>query len=225
MRILVVEDEVQLAETLADILKKQKYLVDVAYDGERGLENSMSGIYDAIVLDVMLPKVSGFNVVRRLRLEGDATPVLLLTARRSVEDKVTGLDCGADYYLTKPFSTDELLACIRSLTRRRGDTVSDELQFGDAILDIRSNMLSCGNKSVLLSSHEFAIMRILMANSRAIIPKETLLTRVWGYESDATENHVEVFVTFLRKKLTHIGSDVKISAVRRVGYRLEVKVC
>ena len=223
MRLLVVEDEQRLADTLADILQNQKYLVDVCYDGESGLDNAMSGIYDAIIMDVMMPKMNGFDVVRSMRRQGNATPVLMLTARTETMDKVTGLDCGADYYLTKPFEIEELLACIRALRRRQGEVVSEELRFGSVVLNLNTCTLQCEQRSVRLSAKEFELMRILMSNRENIVPKETLLLKVWGYESDAEDNLVEVYISFLRKKLDFIKADVRIDVVRRVGYHLEVK--
>ena len=223
MRLLVVEDEQRLADTLADILQNQKYLVDVCYDGESGLDNAMSGIYDAIIMDVMMPKMNGFDVVRSMRRQGNATPVLMLTARTETMDKVTGLDCGADYYLTKPFEIEELLACIRALLRRQGEVVSEELRFGSVVLNLNTCTLQCEQRSVRLSAKEFELMRILMSNRENIVPKETLLLKVWGYESDAEDNLVEVYISFLRKKLDFIKADVRIDVVRRGGYHLEVK--
>lgn len=221
MRILVVEDEKRLADTLADILTEQKYLVDISYDGESGLDNAMSGIYDAIIMDVMMPKMNGFEVVRSMRKEGNFTPVLMLTAKVETIDKVTGLDCGADYYLTKPFEIEELLACVRAILRRKGEVMSDELSFGDIKLNLMSCTMECCGRSVRLSSREFEMMRLLMTNGENIIPKETLLLKVWGYESEAEDNHVEVYISFLRKKLAHIKSRVTIEAIRKMGYHLE----
>lgn len=223
MRLLVVEDERRLADTLADILQEQSYLVDVCYDGESGLDNALSGIYDGIILDVMLPKRDGFSLVRELRRQGVATPVLLLTARSDTSDKVTGLDCGADYYLTKPFETQELLACLRALLRRQAEVVSEELTYGDVVLNISTCSLNCGSRSIRLSAKELELMRLLMSNKEQLISKENLLLKVWGYESEADDNLVEVYISFLRKKLDFIKSKVRISVVRRVGYHLEVK--
>ena len=223
MRLLVVEDERRLADTLADILQSQKYLVDVCYDGESGLDNAMSGIYDAIIMDVMMPKMNGFDVVRSMRSQGNATPVLMLTARTETMDKVTGLDCGADYYLTKPFEIDELLACLRALLRRQGEVVSEELRFGSVVLNLSTCTLQCEQKSTRLSAKEFELMRILMTNKENIVPKESLLLKVWGYESEAEDNLVEVYISFLRKKLEFIKADIRIDVVRRIGYHLEVK--
>lgn len=220
MRILIVEDEKRLADTLADILNGQKYLTDISYDGEAGLDNALSAIYDAIILDVMLPKLNGFEVVKRLRREGVSTPVLMLTAKTEVADRVTGLDSGADYYLTKPFATEELLACVRSLLRRQGEVLPDEIGYGDLILNLSACTLRCAERSVRLSSKEFEIMRLLMVNQGNIISKESLLLKAWGYESEAEDNHVEVYISFLRKKLAHIQAGVTIAAVRKVGYHL-----
>ena len=223
MRLLVVEDERRLADTLADILQDNKYLVDVCYDGESGLDNAMSGIYDAIIMDIMMPKMNGFDVVRAMRREGNGTPVLLLTARTDVSDKVTGLDCGADYYLTKPFEMEELLACIRALLRRQGEVLSEELGFGNVTLNLSTCTLQCEQRSTRLSAKEFELMRVLMMNRENIVSKETLLLKVWGYESDAEDNMVEVYISFLRKKLDFIKANVRINVVRRVGYHLEVQ--
>jgi DNA-binding response OmpR family regulator len=221
MRILVVEDEERLADTLSDILTEQNYTVDISYDGEDGADNAMSGIYDAVIMDVMLPKLNGFDAVKKLRQSGNSTPVLILTAKNEITDKVTGLDCGADYYLTKPFERDELLACIRSLLRRQSEFIQEKLSFADISLDLKTCILECGDRHIRLSSKEFEIMRIFMINKESIVSKESIITKVWGFESDAEDNHVEVYVSFLRKKLTHIKSAVKIEALRGIGYHLE----
>ena len=222
MRILIVEDEVRLASTLQDLLEMNSYTADVCHDGETGLDNALSGIYDVILLDVMLPKLDGFTVLRRLRGAGNSTPVLMLTARSEVSDKVEGLDCGADYYLTKPFEPRELLACIRALTRRQPELLNtDLLKYGDLSLDKSAFSLSCGDRSVRLSRREFDMMELLMRNRSQVITKETLLLKIWGYESDAEDNNVEVYISFLRKKLDHLRSRVKIKTTRGLGYSLE----
>ncbi|HBQ87444.1 MAG TPA: DNA-binding response regulator [Syntrophomonas sp.] len=223
MRILVVEDEIRLAETLAQILKQSKYNVDVAHDGEAGYDCAMSGIYDVIVLDVMLPEMNGFEVVREMRRQKNYTPVILLTARSEVPDKVKGLDCGADDYLTKPFANDELIARIRALSRRKGEIIMDELVLDDLQLNLANNTLQCDDKTIQLGLKEFEIMRILLSNPNLIVPKEDLLLKVWGTESDAEDNNVEVYISFLRKKLAYLNSRVNICTIRKVGYRLEVK--
>ena len=223
MRVLVVEDEVRLADTLQDLLGMNGYSVDVCHDGEAGLDNALTSIYDVILLDVMLPKLDGFTVLRRLRAEGNTTPVLMLTARSDLSDRVRGLDSGADYYLTKPFEPKELLACIRALTRRGPELrPTDTLEFGDLRLEKDSFTLTCGERSVRLSRKEFDIMELLMLNRSMVITKETLLLKVWGYESDAEDNNVEVYISFLRKKLDHLRSQVRIRTIRMVGYCLEM---
>ena len=222
MRVLIVEDEVRLASSLQDLLELNGYTADISHDGESGLDNALSGIYDVILLDVMLPKMDGFTVLRHLRGEGSATPVLMLTARDQVSDKVTGLDCGADYYLTKPFEPQELLACIRALTRRQPELRStDLLEYGDLKLEKSSFALSCGERSVRLSRKEFDMMELLMLNREIVLTKENLLLKIWGYESDAEDNNVEVYISFLRKKLDHLHSRVRIKTIRMVGYCLE----
>ncbi len=221
MRVLIVEDEVRLAATLQDLLEINGYTADVCHDGESGLDNALSGIYDVILLDVMLPKMDGFTLLRHLRGANNATPVLMLTARDQVGDRVEGLDCGADYYLTKPFEPQELLACIRALTRRQPELhSSDVLSFGDLKLDKSTFALNCQERSVRLSRKEFDMMELLMRNRDMVITKETLLLKLWGYESDAEDNNVEVYISFLRKKLEHLHSQVKIKTIRMVGYCL-----
>ena len=225
MRILVMEDEVRLASTLKDLLEMNGYAADVCHDGESGLDNALSGIYDVMILDVMLPRLDGFTVLRRLRASGNATPVLMLTARSEVTDRIEGLDCGADYYLTKPFEPRELLACIRALTRRQPELRNtDRLEYGDLTLDKRAFTLSCGSRNVRLSRKEFDMMELLMLNRNVVLTKESLLVKIWGYESDAEDNNVEVYISFLRKKLDHLHSRVKIRTIRMVGYLLELPV-
>ena len=223
MRVLIIEDEVRLASTLQDLLDMNGYTADVCHDGESGLDNALSGIYDVVLLDVMLPKMDGFTVLRNLRSAGNAVPVLILTARSELSDRVEGLDCGADYYLTKPFEPKELLACIRALTRRQPELrSSDTVEFGDLKLDKSAFTLSCGNRQLRLSRKEFDMMDLLMRNRDMVLTKETMLLKIWGYESDAEDNNVEVYVSFLRKKLDHLRSKVKIKTIRMVGYCLEV---
>ena len=222
MRVLIVEDEVRLASTLQDLLDMNGYTADVCHDGESGLDNALSGIYDVVLLDVMLPKMDGFTVLRNLRSAGSSVPVLMLTARSELGDRVEGLDCGADYYLTKPFEPKELLACIRALTRRQPELrSSDAAEFGDLKLDKNAFTLSCGDRQLRLSRKEFDMMELLMRNRDMVLTKETLLLKIWGYESDAEDNNVEVYVSFLRKKLDHLHSKVKIKTIRMVGYCLE----
>ena len=221
MKILIVEDEVLLANSLKTLLEKKGFTVEVAYDGETGKDYAETGVYDLLILDVMMPKLNGYDLARQVRAERCATPILMLTAKGELEDRIEGLNAGADYYLTKPFDTRELLACINALLRRQGDQV-DELRFGNTALDLASGMLVCGAERVRLSAKEFDIMRFLLQSKGNNLSKEVLLARVWGFDSNAVENHVEVYVGFLRKKLASIGSNVHIEAVRRLGYHLEV---
>ena len=224
MRILVVEDEARLAQTLAELLHRQGYTADISGDGLSGLDNAASDIYDLVVLDAMLPGMDGFTLLQRLRQEGHTVPVLMLTARSGVEDKVRGLDSGADYYLTKPFEPRELLACVRALIRRQPElrTGTEGLTCADLRLDRSTFSLSCGERSVRLSRKEFDMMELLMLNQKQVLTKETLLLKIWGYESDAEDNNVEVYISFLRRKLEHLHSAVKIRTHRLVGYCLEV---
>lgn len=221
MRILVIEDEKILADSIKTLLEGKGFEVECAYDGEEGAEYAELGIYDLLILDVMMPKMDGYAVAQSVRAKRCTTPILMLTARSSVEDRIRGLNAGADYYLTKPFDIRELLACINALLRRQGKQV-DELAFGNTKLDLATCMLLCGEKSVRLSSTEFDVMRLLLQFGEKNLSKEVLLARVWGYDSNAVENHVEVYVGFLRKKLASIGSDIRIEAIRRQGYHLEV---
>ncbi len=221
MKILIVEDEKLLADSLKAMLTQKGFQVEVAYDGETGKEYALLGIYDLLILDVMMPKLDGYQLTRQVRAHRCSTPILMLTAKSSLEDRIDGLNAGADYYLTKPFDSRELLACINALLRRQGGQV-DELTFGNTALDLASSTLFCGEKQVRLSAREFDVMRFLLQTKEKNIPKEVLLVRIWGYESDAVDNHVEVYVGFLRKKLASIGSNIKIVAVRRLGYHLEV---
>lgn len=221
MKILIIEDEVLLADSIQSLLINKGFEVDVAYDGETGKEYAETGIYDLLILDIMMPKMDGYEVARRIRAKRIGVPILMLTAKSELEDRITGLNSGADYYLTKPFDTRELLACINALLRRQGAQV-DEIVFGDTSLDLSSAVLVCGTNSVRLSAKEFDIMRILFQAGERIVSKEMILTKVWGYDSDAVENHVEVYIGFLRKKLASIGSNIRIEAIRRLGYHLEV---
>lgn len=227
MRVLVIEDEKRLSEALCQILGEQKYMTDSAFDGVSGYEYAKSGAYDLIILDIMLPGIDGFEVVSRLRKDGVSTPVLMLTARESVPDKIKGLDSGADDYMTKPFSPGELLARIRVLTRRRGEVVLDELRCGDVTFSLSSSELCCGTtgKSVRLNFKEAEIIKLLLSKPEIIIPKEEIITRVWGYDSDAGDNNVEAYMSFLRKKLFFIGSKCEIVSMRKLGYRIEVPKC
>ena len=221
MRILVVEDEQRLADALAQILQAESYHVDVVHGGADGLYYAQNSEYDLIILDVMLPVMDGFAVVRNLRTEKNATPVLLLTAKSGVRDKVQGLDSGADDYMTKPFSAEELLARVRALTRRQGELILDTLTYGDLTLELDSYALLRGEQVLRLSFKEFEVLRLLMSRPGTVTPKETLLVKVWGAESEAEDNNVEAYISFLRKKLGFLQSEVQIETIRKVGYRLK----
>lgn len=221
MRVLVVEDERRLAEALVQIMLEQRYQAEAVYNGTDGLDYALSGQYDVVVLDVMLPGLNGFEVARRLRAAHISTPILMLTAKDEVTDKVTGLDGGADDYMTKPFDSDELLARVRALTRRQGEVLGETMAVSDLTLDLSTRALRSGERSVRLGFKEFEVMRLLLANSSAVVPKDDIISRVWGLESDAEDNNVEVYVSFLRKKLAYLTSAVNIRTVRKVGYYLD----
>lgn len=222
MRLLIVEDEKRLADTLRQLLHRQGYTADVSYDGVSGLDNAMSGIYDLVILDVMLPGMNGFQVAQKLRQGGIVVPVLMLTAKSGLTDRIHGLDCGADYYLTKPFEAEELLACIRTLLRRAGGALqeSDTLTWGDLSLERGTFTLVCGGRDVRLSRREYDLMELLMRNGTQVVTKEQMLVKVWGYDSQAEDNNAEVYISFLRRKLAHLHSCVKIKTLRMLGYCL-----
>ena len=217
MRILIIEDEKRLADTLADMIGDSGYCTDIAYDGLEGLDLAKSSIYDAIVLDVMLPGLSGLDVLSRLRGSRIMTPVLMLTAKSALADRVRGLDAGADYYLTKPFENQEFLACLRAVLRRQADITPDSFTYGDLLLTPSTSQLSCNGRAVSLSARELELMRLLIQNCSQFLPKE-----MWGYDSSVNANSVEAYISFLRKKLSLLDSSVRITVVRNIGYRLEV---
>jgi DNA-binding response OmpR family regulator len=221
MNILIVEDNKRLAEALGAILEKQGWSTDLVYDGQSGLEYAQLGSYDALVLDIMLPKLNGYEVLQQLRAEGNATPILMLTARSETRDKVAGLDLGADDYLTKPFEPAELLARLRAITRRTGDVVLDTLTVGDTTLELDSGDLLRDSARVHLSTREFDLCKLLMSNPGQVFSKMHLLERIWGLDSSADENSVEAYVSFLRKKLAYLHSDLSVTTIRGLGYRLE----
>jgi DNA-binding response OmpR family regulator len=220
VRILVVEDERELSEVLLTLLQQNEYDADAVYDGVSGEDYAMSGIYDLVLLDIMLPRKNGIEVLCSLRKKGNSTPVLLLTAKSEVEDKIKGLDAGADDYLTKPFASGELMARIRAMTRRKGEYVGDTLTLSGTTLDGNSHELSCAGSKVKLSIKEYQILELLMLNSHQIIPKERFFEKIWGYKSSAEYNAVEVYISFIRKKLAAIDSGIQITAVRGSGYSL-----
>lgn len=222
MRILVVEDEAPLADALTEILKRNKYFVDTVYDGVDGLDYALTGVYDCILLDIMLPKMNGLEVLHHLRDEKISTSVILLTAKSEIEDKITGLDCGADDYITKPFNTSELLARIRAATRRKGEIVDDNcISFKNLRLLKNTCSIAYGENDVKLSLKEYQIMELLISNPHQILPKERIIEKIWGYESDVEYNNIEVYISFLRKKLAIICNDIQIKTARGIGYSLE----
>ncbi len=221
MNVLVVEDERNLADAIVRIVSDAGFNCEAVYDGNAGLTSAESGLYDAVIMDVMLPGMDGIQIVHELRHQGNSIPVLMLTARTSTSDKVEGLDAGADDYMTKPFEAPELLARLRALTRRQGDVVIDTVTFADLTLDLETHDLSCDGREVHLSGKEFEVLKMLMSSNARVVSKQDLLTRVWGADADASENSVEAYISFLRKKLTHVHSKVQITTLRMLGYRLE----
>lgn len=224
MRILIVEDEAQLSEALGAILEKNNYIVDRVFDGESGLDYILSDIYDGVILDIMLPKLNGIEVLKKARKEGISTPIILLTAKGEVEDRILGLDCGADDYLPKPFYVEELMARIRALTRRKGEVQSDNLlSYGDITLNIGNLELGSKENSIKLTAKESGLLELLINRKDMISNKDDIISKLWGYESEAEHNNVEVYVSFLRRKLSYLKSKVAIKAIRNLGYILEYK--
>lgn len=222
MRILIVEDEEQLSEAVGNILEKNNYIVDRVFNGIDGLDYFLSDIYDVVILDIMLPKMNGLDVLKLARKEGISTPTILLTAKGEISDKVEGLDCGADDYLAKPFYTEELLARIRALSRRKGEVVNNnDLLFGDISLNISTLELVCRENSIKLTAKESGLLEVLINRQAMITGKDDIITKLWGYESDVEHNNLEVYVSFLRRKLTCLKSKVSIKAIRNMGYILE----
>lgn len=222
MRLLLVEDEKQLSEALQQILIRNKYSVDAVYNGDEGLDYSLTGVYDVIILDIMLPKLNGLEILKMIRRRKISTPVILLTAKDSVEDKILGLDSGADDYLPKPFSPDELLARLRALTRRNGDFINENiLEFSDIRLNLSTYDIEVNDNSITLTQKEFEILKYFMQRPKLVVSKDDLITKLWGFDSNVEHNNIEVYISFLRKKLAYVESNVKITTIRRVGYRLE----
>ncbi len=223
MRVLLVEDERNLSAAICKLLEKERIKADPVYNGNDGLDWALSSDYDAIILDVMLPGLDGFSVLRSLRKEKISTPVLMLTARSALEDRLAGLDGGADYYLPKPFESAELISCLRAITRRGNRAPMMRLSFADIALEQKDGKLknTSNGQEVKLGAKEYQMMELFLRNPAQILPKETIQDRVWGLESDAEYNNLEVYVSFLRKKLSFIGSRVKIRATRGLGYSLE----
>ncbi|MCI7106511.1 MAG: response regulator transcription factor [Lachnospiraceae bacterium] len=223
MRILVVEDSVRLADTLAEALMKENYIVDVAHDGRQGYEYAISGIYDIMILDLMLPKMNGYEVLSAIRREGQEVPVLILSAKNELEDKVQGFMVGADDYVTKPFEIQELLMRIQAICRRRGTLEIVTLRAGNLSLDSTTcEICNCDSgKTMKIAGKEMQLLEFLLLNQNQVLEKEQIATKIWGYESDAEYNNVEVYVSFLRRKFKYLNVTVRIRAVRGVGYILE----
>ena len=225
MQILIAEDEISLAKALKRILEQKGYYVDLVHDGASALDYAQGMVYQLIILDVMLPELDGFSVVREMRKTGIHTPVLMLTARTATSDKVTGLNFGADDYMTKPFDTEELLARVGALTRRTGEVIVDQMTYEDLTLDLQSAALSCGSETVQLSHKEFEVLKTFLYQPSMTISTDTLIINAWGIESEATDNNVEVYISFIRKKLKYLNSRVGIKKLQKIGYRLEVRSC
>jgi len=223
MRVLLVEDEKNLSSAVCRLLSREHIVADPVYNGPDGLDCALSGGYDAIILDVMLPGMDGFAILNRVRAEGLKTPIMMLTARGDLQDRVRGLQGGADYYLPKPFQMEELIACLRAITRRGDGAPVMELAYGGVSLSEKDAKLQCdaSGQSVKLGAKEYQLMELFLRNPARILPRETLIERVWGYDSDAEYNNLEVYVSFLRKKLSFIGAPVRLKATRGLGYSLE----
>lgn len=221
MNVLIIEDDRRLADALVRLMQRQKYIAEAVYNGRDGLEYARLNPYNVVVLDVGLPDLSGLEIARTLRREKNATPILMLSARSTIADRVKGLDSGADDYMAKPFAEEELLARVRALSRRLGTVVLETMEYGDLTLALDTHILYRGEQSVQLNRKEFEVLYLLMANFRIVVAKERMITRVWGYDSNAEANNVEVYLSFLRKKLRYLQSDVRIVSLRRVGYKLE----
>lgn len=219
MKVLIVEDDIKLAQALGRILEESDYTVDMVHDGTTGRDWAVVGNYDAIILDVMMPGMDGYEVVREIRHANIDTPVLMLTARGSVSDKIAGLDHGADDYMTKPFSPAELMAHLRALMRRQRSVIFETVDAGDVSLKLDSHELVRNGKTIHLSKTEFALAKMLMSNKERILPKEMIIEKIWGIESNAADNNVEAYVSFLRKKLRYLESNARIETIRKVGYK------
>ncbi len=223
MRLLLAEDEHELSNALVAILKHNKYSVDAVYDGEEALEYLEADNYDGVILDIMMPKVDGLEVLRKLRQNGNKIPVLMLTAKSEIDDRVKGLDFGADDYLTKPFATKELLARIRSITRRQSELTDSLLIMGNTTLNRLTFELSSEKETISLSNKEFQIMELFMANQKQYFPAERMIERIWGFDTEADISVVWVYISNLRKKMLEIESNIQIRAARNIGYTLEIK--
>ena len=225
MQILLVEDGISLSNALKKILEQNGFSVDAVYDGLSAVDYAENNRYDLIILDIMLPKMDGFEVIKTLRNDSIDTPVLMLTAKSTMSDKVSGLNYGADDYMTKPFNVEELLARVGALTRRKGSVIVNTLTYKDISLNVNSAMLTCKNESVQLSRKEFEVLKVFLYNPTMTVTSDMLINKVWGMDSEATYNNVEVYISFLRKKLKYLDSDISIKKIHKLGYRLEDKEC
>ena len=221
MKILVVEDEKMISDAVCKILEDAGFYTDAVYDGEDALYYIKEAKYDLIILDIMLPLIDGTEILKRTRTRGNSTPILMLTAKNTIPDKVLGLNSGADDYMTKPFDADELLARVSALTRRTGNVIIGKLDFGDLSLDLNTAILSCGERSIQLTKKEYSVLKMLLANSGMTLTKENLIVNIWGEDSDTTENNVEAYISFIRKKIRYLGSNVRIKNIQGIGYRPE----
>lgn len=221
MKILVVEDEKMISDAVCKILEDAGFYTDAVYDGEDALYYIKEAKYDLIILDIMLPLIDGTEILKRTRTRGNSTPILMLTAKNTIPDKVLGLNSGADDYMTKPFDADELLARVSALTRRTGNVIIGKLDFGDLSLDLNTAILSCGESSIQLTKKEYSVLKMLLSNSGMTLTKENLIVNIWGEDSDTTENNVEAYISFIRKKIRYLGSNVRIKNIQGIGYRPE----
>lgn len=223
MRLLIIEDEYKLSEAMSESLRRENYIVDVSYDGEGGLNKALTGIYDVIILDLMLPKINGFEILKYIREEKISTHVIILSAKSELEDKVKGLDIGADDYITKPFYIKELLARLRVFSRRNGEIQDNSLLFGNLKLDLKTCEISNieTNQSMVLSGKEFALIEFLFRNKNQVVNRDQITERIWGYDSDSQYNNVEVYLSFIRKKIKFLEANMRIKAIRGLGYILE----
>ncbi len=224
MNILIIEDEYSLADAISETLKNEKFNVNILTDGEEGEDEALTGVYDLILLDVMLPSKNGFDILKNLRQEKIKTPIIMLTAKSEIDDKLNGLEHGADDYITKPFSMRELVARIKAVLKRTNNIEdTDLLEYGDLILDVKNGKLKCNNNEIQVSGKELKLLEQLVLNKNQISSRESIAEKIWGYESDAEYNNVEVYITFIRRKLKLIDSNVNVKAVRGLGYKLEEK--
>lgn len=224
MKILIIEDEYSLADAIAETLKKENFTVEIITDGQQGEDEALINVYDLVLLDVMLPHKNGFEILKELRREKISTPIIMLTAKSEIYDKLEGLENGADDYITKPFHMKELVARVKVILKRNSSLEdTDVIEFADLKLDLKTGKMCCGEQEITINGKELELLEILLINRNQIIDREVLANKIWGYDSDAEYNNVEVYVSFLRKKLRILKSKVKIKAVRGIGYKLEDK--